>query len=233
MRSFRDGAEIWIEPWRAAGVPGVKDLVVDRSAFDRIVQAGAFISVNTGAPQDANAIPVPKADADKAFDAATCIGCGACVAACKNASAMLFVGAKVSHFVHLPQGRVEREPRPQPGRRDGQGGLRQLHQPVRVRSRLPEGDPGELELGRPTVFAIHELPGGDFGPAERVGDSFLSLRHARAVAKLRHDQALWDSPYAGGYAIEHGDVVWQREQVEALEELLRELEARMVVARTV
>lgn len=91
----------------------------------------------------------------------------------------------------------------------------------------------ELELGRPTVFAIHELPGGDFGPAERVGDSFLSLRHARAVAKLRHDQALWDSPYAGGYAIEHGDVVWQREQVEALEELLRELEARMVVARTV
>jgi succinate dehydrogenase / fumarate reductase iron-sulfur subunit len=111
MRSFQDGAEIWIEPWRAAAFPVVKDLMVDRSAFDRIVQAGAFISVNTGAPQDANAIPVPKADADKAFDAATCIGCGACVAACKNASAMLFVGAKVSHFVHLPQGRVERETR--------------------------------------------------------------------------------------------------------------------------
>ena len=111
MRSFQDGAEIWIEPWRAAAFPVVKDLMVDRSAFDRIVQAGAFISVNTGAPQDANAIPVPKADADKAFDAATCIGCGACVAACKNASAMLFVGAKVSHFVHLPQGRVEREAR--------------------------------------------------------------------------------------------------------------------------
>ena len=85
--------------------------MVDRSAFDRVVQAGAFISVNTGAPQDANAIPVPKADADRAFDAATCIGCGACVAACKNASAMLFVGAKVSHFVHLPQGRVERDQR--------------------------------------------------------------------------------------------------------------------------
>jgi succinate dehydrogenase / fumarate reductase iron-sulfur subunit len=111
MRSFRDGAEIWVEPWRAAAFPVVRDLVVDRSAFDRVVQAGAFVSVNTGAPQDANAIPVPKAEAEKAFDAATCIGCGACVAACKNASAMLFVGAKLSHFLHLPQGRVEREQR--------------------------------------------------------------------------------------------------------------------------
>ena len=111
MRSFKDGAEIWIEPWRASAFPVVRDLVVDRSAFDRIVQSGAFVSVNTGAPQDANAIPVPKADADRAFDAATCIGCGACVAACKNASAMLFVGAKVSHFAHLPQGRVERAER--------------------------------------------------------------------------------------------------------------------------
>ena len=111
MRSFKDGAEIWIEPWRAKAFPVLKDLVVDRSAFDRVVQSGAFISVNTGAAQDANAIPVPKDDADKAFDAATCIGCGACVAACKNASAMLFVGAKVSHFAHLPQGQVERERR--------------------------------------------------------------------------------------------------------------------------
>ncbi|MCB9887043.1 MAG: succinate dehydrogenase/fumarate reductase iron-sulfur subunit [Planctomycetes bacterium] len=111
MRSFKDGAEIWVEPWRAAAFPVVRDLVVDRSSFDRVVQKGAFISVGTGAPQDANAIPVPKHDADRAFDAATCIGCGACVAACKNASAMLFVGAKVSHFMHLPQGRVEREQR--------------------------------------------------------------------------------------------------------------------------
>ena len=111
MRSFRDGAEIWIEPFRAAAFPVIKDLCVDRSAFDRIVASGAFVSVNTGAPQDANSIPVPKADADAAFDAATCIACGACVAACKNASAMLFVGAKVSHFVHLPQGKVEREQR--------------------------------------------------------------------------------------------------------------------------
>jgi succinate dehydrogenase / fumarate reductase, iron-sulfur subunit len=111
MRSFQDGAEIWVEPWRAAAFPVIRDLVVDRSAFDRIVQAGAFVSVNTGAPQDANAILVPKHDAERAFDAATCIGCGACVAACKNASAMLFVGAKISHFMNLPQGRVEREQR--------------------------------------------------------------------------------------------------------------------------
>lgn len=111
MRSFKDGAEIYIEPWRAKAFPVVRDLVVDRGSFDRIVQSGAFISVNTGAPQDANAIPIAKPDAERAFDAATCIGCGACVAACKNASAMLFVGAKVSHFAHLPQGRVERDSR--------------------------------------------------------------------------------------------------------------------------
>lgn len=111
MRSFADGAVIHVEPWRAKAFPVIKDLVVDRSAFDRVVQAGAFVSVNTGAPQDANSLPVNKDDADKAFDAATCIGCGACVAACKNASAMLFVGAKVSHFLHLPQGQVERDRR--------------------------------------------------------------------------------------------------------------------------
>ncbi len=111
MRSFKDGAEIYIEPWRAKAFPVVRDLVVDRGSLDRIVQSGAFISVNTGAPQDANAIPIPKSDAERAFDAATCIGCGACVAACKNASAMLFVGAKVSHFAYLPQGRVERDSR--------------------------------------------------------------------------------------------------------------------------
>ena len=111
MRSFKDGAEIYVEPWRAAAFPVVRDLVVNRSAFDRVVQAGAYISVNTGAPKDANAVPVPKADADKAFDAATCIGCGACVAACPNASAMLFTSAKVSQFTLLPQGQPERERR--------------------------------------------------------------------------------------------------------------------------
>ncbi len=108
MRSFNDGDEIVIEPWRATAFPVIKDLIVDRSAFDRIQQAGGYISVNTsGRPVDANAIPIEKEMADKSFNAATCIGCGACVAACKNASAMLFTSAKVSQFALLPQGQVE------------------------------------------------------------------------------------------------------------------------------
>ena len=108
MRSFKDGDTITIEPWRSGAFPVVRDLAVDRSAFDRVQQAGGYVSVNTsGNTLDANAIPVPKHDADKAFDAATCIGCGACVAACKNGSAMLFVSAKVSQFSLLPQGKVE------------------------------------------------------------------------------------------------------------------------------
>src|SRR6056300_1093554 len=108
MRSFKDGDTITIEPFRAKAFPVVKDLVVDRSAFDRIQHAGGFVSINTsGNTQDANAIPIPKADADKAFDAATSIGCGACVASCKNASAMLYVSAKVSQFALLPQGKIE------------------------------------------------------------------------------------------------------------------------------
>ncbi|MGA1369119.1 MAG: succinate dehydrogenase/fumarate reductase iron-sulfur subunit [Blastocatellia bacterium] len=111
MRSFRDGDTITIEPWRASAFPVLRDLVVDRSAFDRIIQAGGYISVSTGGAPDGNAIPIPKADADKAFDAATCIGCGACVAACKNSSAMLFVSAKVSHLSLLPQGKVEEKRR--------------------------------------------------------------------------------------------------------------------------
>lgn len=107
MRKFADGETIWIEPWRAKAFPVIKDLVVDRGAFDKIIQAGGYISATTGGVPDANAILVPKENADKAMDAAECIGCGACVAACKNASAMLFVGAKVSHLALLPQGRVE------------------------------------------------------------------------------------------------------------------------------
>jgi succinate dehydrogenase / fumarate reductase iron-sulfur subunit len=108
MRSFKDGDTIHIEPWRASAFPVIKDLIVDRSAFDRIQQAGGFISVNTsGNTIDANAIPIEKHDADRAFDAATCIGCGACVASCKNSSAMLFVSAKVSQYALLPQGKVE------------------------------------------------------------------------------------------------------------------------------
>jgi succinate dehydrogenase / fumarate reductase iron-sulfur subunit len=108
MRKFKDGETITIEPFRANAFPVIKDLAVDRSSFDRIQQAGGFVSVNTsGNTQDANAIPIDKHDADKAFDAATCIGCGACVASCKNASAMLFVSAKVSQYALLPQGKVE------------------------------------------------------------------------------------------------------------------------------
>jgi succinate dehydrogenase / fumarate reductase iron-sulfur subunit len=108
MRMFKDGDEIYIEPFRAKAFPIIKDLVVDRSSFDRIQQAGGFVSINTsGNPVDANTIPIPKKDADRAFDAATCIGCGACVATCKNSSAMLFVSAKVSQYALLPQGRVE------------------------------------------------------------------------------------------------------------------------------
>ena len=108
MRSFNDGDTITIEPWRASAFPIIKDLAVDRGSFDRIIQAGGYVSVNTsGNTQDANSIPIPKHDADAAFDAATCIGCGACVATCKNSSAMLFVSAKVSQFALLPQGKVE------------------------------------------------------------------------------------------------------------------------------
>jgi succinate dehydrogenase / fumarate reductase iron-sulfur subunit len=111
MRHFHDGETITIEPWRAKAFPLVKDLIVNRSAFDRVIQAGGFTSGSTGGTPDANAILVPKPDADRAMDAAACIGCGACVAVCKNASAMLFVSAKVSHLALLPQGKVEREER--------------------------------------------------------------------------------------------------------------------------
>ena len=108
MRSFADGDAITVEPWRAAAFPVIKDLVVDRSALDRIIEQGGYISVNTGSAPDGNAIPVPKESAELAMDAAACIGCGACVAACPNASAMLFTAAKISHLGHLPQGQAER-----------------------------------------------------------------------------------------------------------------------------
>ena len=111
MRAFKDGDTIVVEPWRAKAFPVIKDLVVDRTAFDRIIQAGGFISVNTGVTIDGNAIAIEKENADKAFAAAACIGCGACVAACKNSSALLFVSAKVSHLALLPQGEPERKTR--------------------------------------------------------------------------------------------------------------------------
>ena len=111
MRHFKDGDEIYLEPWRAKAFPVIKDLAVNRNSFDRIIAAGGFISVPTGSAPDGNAIPVPKEDADLAMDAAACIGCGACVAACPNAAAALFVGAKISHLGHLPQGQPERDRR--------------------------------------------------------------------------------------------------------------------------
>jgi len=111
MRRFKDGDTIFVEPWRAKAFPIVKDLIVDRSAFDRIIASGGFVSVNTGSPQDANNLPISKENADRSMDAAACIGCGACVAACKNASAMLFVSAKISHLDLLPQGKIESETR--------------------------------------------------------------------------------------------------------------------------
>jgi succinate dehydrogenase / fumarate reductase iron-sulfur subunit len=113
MRSFNDGDTIVIEPWRAASFPIIKDLSVNRSSFDRVMEAGGYISVSTGQANEANSIPIPKKDADLAFESATCIGCGACVASCKNSSAMLFVGAKVTHLALLPQGQVEKEDRVQ------------------------------------------------------------------------------------------------------------------------
>jgi succinate dehydrogenase / fumarate reductase iron-sulfur subunit len=111
MRAFKDGDTIVVEPWRAKAFPVIKDLVVNRNAFDRIIQAGGYISVNTGNAVDGNAIPIEKDNADKSFASATCIGCGACVAACKNSSALLFVSAKVSHLALLPQGDPERKTR--------------------------------------------------------------------------------------------------------------------------
>ncbi len=108
MRHFRNDETLTLEPWRAKAFPVIKDLLVDRSAFDRIITSGGYISANSGSPPDANAVPIPKQDADEAFASATCIGCGACVASCKNASAALFTSAKISHLALLPQGRVER-----------------------------------------------------------------------------------------------------------------------------
>jgi len=111
MRHFKDGEELWLEPWRSKGFPIVRDLAVDRSAFDRVIQSGGFVSVGTGSAPDGNAIPVPKRDADLAMDAAACIGCGACVAMCPNGSAALFTAAKVGHLGMLPQGQPERDER--------------------------------------------------------------------------------------------------------------------------
>ena len=141
MRFFKDGDELYLEPWRARAFPLVKDLVVDRSAFDRLIAAGGFISVATGSAPDGNAILVAKENADRSMDAAACIGCGACVAMCPNASASLFMAAKISHLGLLPQGQPERAtPRGGHGGASQPGALRSLHQHRRMRSRLPQGN---------------------------------------------------------------------------------------------
>ena len=163
MRHFKDGDELYLEPWRARAFPLIKDLVVDRSAFDRIIAAGGYISVPTGSAPDGNAILVREGSAERAMDAAACIGCGACVAACPNASASLFVGAKISHLGLLPQGQPERDSTgAQDGGRHDAGGVRQLHQHRRLRSRLPEVD--QAGSDRP-----HEprLPRGRLGQPRR------------------------------------------------------------------
>ncbi|CAM5593853.1 hypothetical protein STANM309S_03064 [Streptomyces tanashiensis] len=148
MRSFRDGDTIDVEPWRASAFPVVKDLVVDRSAFDRVIQAGGYISAPTGSAPEAHATPVPKADADSAFEHAECIGCGACVAACPNGSAMLFTSAKINHLnVPAPGIPRARDPRPRHGGADGRRGLRRLHADGRVRHGLPEGHPAAVDRG--------------------------------------------------------------------------------------
>jgi succinate dehydrogenase / fumarate reductase iron-sulfur subunit len=141
MRHFKDGEELVIEPWRAAAFPPVKDLMVDRRALDRIVTAGGYISVPTGNAVDGNSILVSKEISDKSMDAAACIGCGACVAACPNAAAALFTGAKITHLSTLPQGEIERDKRAvEHGGATEHRGLRQLHQHGRMHRRLPQGD---------------------------------------------------------------------------------------------
>ncbi|APB00855.1 Succinate dehydrogenase (quinone) [Nocardia seriolae] len=142
MRKFRDGDTITVEPWRAKAFPVVKDLVVDRSAFDRIIQAGGYITAPTGTAPEAHSVPVPKPDADFAFQAAECIGCGACVAACPNGSAMLFTAAKITHLGLLPQGQPERyTARRGHARNPRRPGLRRLHQHRRMHPGLPQGNP--------------------------------------------------------------------------------------------
>ena len=141
MRRFKDGETVTIEPWRAKAFPVVKDLVVDRSAFDRIIAAGGYVSVNAGGAQDGNSILIPKDVSEAAMDSAACIGCGACVAACKNASAHLFMSAKISHLALLPQGQQERyAPGDGDDRSGRRGRVRELLERRRVRGGLPEGD---------------------------------------------------------------------------------------------
>jgi succinate dehydrogenase / fumarate reductase iron-sulfur subunit len=164
MRKYADGARITVEPWRAASFPIIKDLVVDRSAFDRIVESGGYITAPPGSAPDANTIPVPKEAADAAMDAAACISCGACVAACPNGAAQLFTAAKVSHLGLLPQARGG------DGRHDG-GPVRQLHQLRRVRRGVPEGD--QHRLHRPAEPRLHQRPLQEPPPRRAAGSMMM------------------------------------------------------------
>ncbi len=200
MRSFSDGDTIDIEPWRASAFPVVKDLVVDRSSFDRIIQSGGYISAPTGTAPDAHATPVPKPDADFAFEHAECIGCGACVAACPNGSAMLFTSAKVNHLNVLPQRPGARDPGAGHGGPDGRGGVRRLHADRRVRHRLPEGHPAAVDRGdeqgvaaghaqgpplRRELIPYGALPGAvrDQLPSARARYGAVRLPAARATSR--------------------------------------------------
>ena len=170
MRKFKDGDAIYIEPWRARAFPILKDLIVDRGALDKLIQAAGYVSCHTGGVPDGNAILVGKPEADYAMDAAECIGCGACVAACPNGAAMLFAGAKVSQLAELPQGQVEAPQRVAAMvKAMADARLRQLQQPLRVRGGLPQGHQGEVH--RPPEPGVHQgpVPGEDRRASPRPG----------------------------------------------------------------
>ena len=180
LRRFSDGDTIVVEPFRSAGFPIVKDLVVDRGAFDRIIEAGGYITAPTGCAPDANLIAVPKEDADRAMDAAACIGCGACVAACPNGAGQLFTAAKLAHLNLLPQGQPERRKRTLAMVEAMEQLLRLLHEPPRVRGRVPEGDQHRLHRD-----AQPRLPQGRAG-RERRPDRPPAGRGARRRIEERH-----------------------------------------------
>ena len=183
MRHFKDGDTIDVEPWRARAFPVIKDLVTDRSAFDQIIQAGGYVSVNTGSAPEAHATPVDKVSADDAFDAATCIACGACVAACPNGSSMLFTAAKVTHLGLLPQGQPERaDARDQHARQAGRARLRRVHQRRGVRRGVPQGHPAGDDLAAQPRRAGRDPRGGALGlsgRASRPGPHERPVRHPR------------------------------------------------------
>ena len=220
MRHFKDGDTIYIEPWRSRAFPVLKDLIVDRSAFDRIIQAGGYISVSTGSAPEANSVLVTKQDSDRAMDAAACIGCGACVAACPNGAASLFTSAKISHLALLPQGQPERqESRDKNGRGDGPRRIWQLHDASRMRSRVSEGNQRKLhrthesrisalapQRGRrinsaPSIFSGRSpdgMPVTTYTPLMANASMRSNSRLAIPVAsKIRSNNSIWSMRCSG------------------------------------